>query len=94
MAAFYDITFAPAARGEETQRLELRQVDELVFSVGDVVVDFAEAGSAVKTIEDHFGKPESVAIHFSGSSQDALSQVLDVMTKIGVQNVKAVAPGH
>lgn len=94
MAAFYDITFAPAGRSEEAERLELRQVDGLVFSVGDVVVDFAEAGSAAKTIEDHFGRPESVAIHFSGSRQDALPQVLEVMTEIGVQNVKTSAPGH
>lgn len=89
MAAFYDISFVPATSGEETEVLELRQVDGLVFSMDDVVIDFSEAGTAAKTIEDNFGNPESVAVHFSGSGQDVLPQVLEVMTEIGVQNVNS-----
>lgn len=94
MASFYDLEFVPATSpAQETASiLEIQQVEGLIFLADDVEIDFSNPGNAADVIRDNFGESKKVTIRFSGESQDGLPQILEVMTEIGVQDVKTVTP--
>lgn len=94
MASFYEIDFVPASDSDQATAnvLEIRQVEGFTFLIDDVEVDFSETQRAAAVIRDNFGEPETVTIRLSGENGDEMPKVLEVMTEIGVQNVKTVTP--